>query len=222
MVAALHGVIFSQLGRWAPEGQVVLETAPVLVELWSPPRAPEPPPPPEHKPSPEAGGGRPSAPSRVHTPSQPPPKAPELPIAPPILAPEPELVVGPSPTPVPAPQATTGRGQSGSGQGTGAGDGRGAGSGTGPVFIRGTGPQRVRRAVPRDLRASIPARLLVDCEIGLDTRLRACRIASPDPNAQAIGAYAIPVVVDGFRFEPPTDSSGRPIEGRRVTVTLVF
>lgn len=225
LVAGVHGLLLVQLGRLAPTVSPKMEVRPVVVELWSPVR-PADSPPPDSVPeiSLSSGGGRPSAPSRVHTPPQVPPKVPELPIAPLTPAPEPEIVVGPSPVPVPHLQTGSGTGQSGSGQGTGQGHGQGAGagSGSGPRFIRGVGPRRVMRAVPRELRAHIPAQMLINCEIASDSRMRACRVESPDPNIQSIGRYAIPVVEEGFRFAPPTDSAGRPIEGRRVTVTFVF
>ncbi|WP_122468698.1 hypothetical protein [Brevundimonas lutea] len=174
-VAGLHGalLLLLLLARTDPPPEIP-DFPPMLVELIAPQ--------PALRTAPTVGGGgKPSAPSRTHTPPEPPLDRIEV-LAPPVQAVEQPLVVGMSDTdPVQA-----ARGVSGIVAGTGAGSGRGSGSGPGtgeggtegPTLIRGpkgaTIAEKVDRAALR--RSALPYAIL-DCRIrGGERRFDRCRV----------------------------------------------
>ena len=55
-----------------------------------------------------------------------------------------------------------------------------------------------------------------------DTRLEACRIVRGQPTGLSFGDAAVRVAEGYFRFRPPTDASGQPVEGFRVIVSVPF
>lgn len=145
----------------------------------------------------------------------------ELPIAPPTPAPEPELKVGMAPRTDPAPGM--GQGGQGDGRGTGIGSGDGPGQGSGPRFVRGATNGEMLSLMPRELqRRRGRASSAVHCLIRADTRLESCQVVSEQPAGMGYGPIAIRVVETYFRFRPPTDGAGRPIEGQGVTLTIDF
>lgn len=196
-------------------------TASVIdIQLVPPVVVPPPPVPKPVPPSPRAGGGAPAAPSRVHTPPTPKPVIPELP-APIAQAPKPEIVVGAADvaTPTPGP----GQGGEGRGIGTGVGDGDGPGSGgTPPMIIRRATPAEILSVVPQAARRARQAgRAAVNCVIRVDQQLDDCRIVDQNPPGFEFGQAALNAT-RFFRYRPPMTASGRPIEGQRVTVFVLF
>jgi len=214
------GVSLAHLGVFAVMGSV---DAPVLEPDQPPPfriflyRPPPPPPPPPVEPARTQGGGAPAAPSRVHVPLKPVDRPPEV-IAPPVPAPEPALVVGAAPVAGPTP----GMGQGG--EGTGSGTGRGAGSGPGSGgtrerFLRGPSMAELASVAPRggpDRTVNVRMR----CRIRTDSRLDGCRVVDESPAGMGYGPAALASAAY-FRFQPPMES-GRPVEGREVTVGVEF
>jgi periplasmic protein TonB len=189
----------------------------IQVELV-PPIVPPPPPPPPAPPTVRSGGGSPSAPSVVR-PTPEPLRPPEVP-APPRPAPEQPLVTGAAPTPAPTPGFGQGVEGTGTGTGSGSGDGPGVGE-AGPRFISGPTVAQLRAAhPPEELRRGRSGRAAINCRIGLDQRLEACRLVSESPAGRGYGAAALQVD-RFFRFAPPT-FGGRPQSGERVTVTVDF
>jgi len=215
-VSAAHLLVFAVIAR-TPADIPVLPLAPPINVVLFRPTPPPPPPPPPLKPAPDPGGGKPAAPSRVHVTPKPADKPREL-IAPPVPAPEPALVIGVAPVAGPTPGM--GQGGTGNGSGTGNGDGEGSGSGgIGPRFVRGATQAEIFSVVPRGRRQG---RGSVSCIIRLDERLDACRVVSETPPGQGFGAAAVTVAEAYFRFRPPMSTSGRPVEGQRVTVFVQF
>jgi protein TonB len=217
-VSAAHLVLFAVIGRGEATGPAPPQLPPFDVTLYRPP-APPPPPPPPLEPSPVQGGGAPAAPSRIHLTPQPPAIPPEL-VAPPVPAPVPDpIVVGAAPIASPSP----GMGQGGEGTGTGGGrgDGDGPGSGgTGPMILRGATQGEILSVVPPEARAARRAgRASVNCVIRLDQRLDDCRVVSETPEGFGFGQAAIRGAAF-FRYRPPMNAAGRPIEGQRVTVFI--
>lgn len=185
-----------------------------LVERTPP--APPPKPPPEPS-APDAGGGAPAAPSVVHLTPRPVPR-PEL-SAPP--APAPAVIVGASDQPGPTPGL--GQGGQDNGTGDGEGEGDGTGSGSGPIILRGASNDEILALVPPEARRRrVPGRASVNCVIRSDTRLVGCRVVSESPQGSGFGEAAVRVVETHFRFRPPTTAAGRPVEGFRPTVVVLF
>ena len=215
-VAGVHLALFAAMSP----SRSVPPHAPVRgidVVLFRP--EPPPPPPPPAAPTPVAGGGAPSAPSRVHTPPVPVARPVEL-VAPPVPAPEPALTVGLAPVVTPDPG--TGRGEAGTGTGTGSGSGAGPGSGgTPPRFVRGPTRQELVRAYPRAaLGARQAGRVLLRCRIAADNRLEGCRVVEETPAGAGFGAAALRASTY-FRFRPPT-VDGRPREGFEMPIGIEF
>lgn len=215
LVAGVHLALFAALSpvRSVPPYTPVQGIDVVLF------RPEPPPPPPPLTPAVEAGGGAPSAPSRVHVPPVPVPRPVEL-IAPPVPAPEPALTVGLAPVVTPDPG--TGRGEAGTGTGTGSGPGAGPGSGgTPPRFVRGPTRQELVRAYPpAALAARQSGRVLLRCRIGANSRLEACRVIEESPAGAGFGAAALAAAAY-FRFRPPT-VDGRPREGFEMPIGIEF
>ncbi len=220
-VVLAHVGLFALLGLIGAPPAPPAMLAPISVELFELPAPPPPPPPPDPQPAAEAGGGAPVAASRVNRPPDPPRVRPELPVAPPALAPEPTLVVGASDKAGPDP--SLGQGGQGTGTGSGTGEGDGPGSGSGPQILRGASNDEILAFVPPEARRRrIPGRASVNCVIRPDTRLEACRVVEETPVGQGFGDAAIRVAETHFRFRPPTTAAGRVVEGFRVTVFVQF
>ena len=210
-VAGLHAGLFALSGLGHVPVPVVIQR-PVeahLVDLVRPP----PPPVPRAR----DGGGSPAAPSVVHRPPRTPP-LPEL-AAPP--GPAPVVLVGTSdqtgPTPGP------GQGGQGNGTGDGEGEGDGPGSGSGPIILQGASNGEILGMVPPEARRRrVPGRASVNCVIRSDTRLEGCQVVSENPQGLEFGAAAVQVAETYFRFRPPTTARGRPVEGTRATVVVLF
>ena len=216
-VASLHAGLFALIGLGHAPPPVVVRT-PIEVQLVEPIPSPPPPPPPE-PPAPAAGGSAPAAPSVVHVSPRPVPRA-ELPASP-KPAPAPAVIVGASdqqgPTPGP------GQGGQGSGTGDGEGEGYGPGAGSGPIILRGASSGEILALVPPEARRRrVPGRASVTCVIRSDTRLEGCRVVSESPQGSGFGEAAIRVAETHFRFRPPTTAAGRPVEGFRATVVVLF
>ncbi|WP_269514293.1 energy transducer TonB [Brevundimonas subvibrioides] len=216
-VVSLHAVLFALSGLGHSRPPVVVRT-PIEVQLVEPIPSPPPPPPPE-PPAPVAGGGAPAAPSVVHVSPRPVPR-PELP-APSRPAPAPAVIVGASDQPAPTPGS--GQGGQGNGTGDGEGEGDGPGAGSGPLILRGASNGEILALVPPEARRRrVPGRASVNCVIRSDTRLEGCRVVSESPQGLGLGEAAIRVAETHFRFRPPTTAAGRPVEGFRVTVVVLF
>lgn len=186
---------------------------PFEVILYDPP-----PPVSDQPPAQETGGGAPAAPSRIHTPTPPPPEQPrELP-SPPVQAPEAAPVVGVAPNPSPAPGF--GQGGQGGGVGSGVGSGSGPGSGSaGPRLITGPTIGQIRANHPPGARTQY-GRVELSCVIRLDDRLEACRVLNESPAGLGFGEAGLRIA-GYFRFQAPTED-GRPVSGQRVTVGVDF
>ncbi|WP_343792847.1 energy transducer TonB [Brevundimonas kwangchunensis] len=220
-VVAAHLGIFLIAGRPDPVEPGPLPTPPILVELVQRVTSPPPPPPPPPEPSQRAGGGAPAAPSRVHTPPPPPVPQPDPPPAPREQAPEPALVVGVAPTASETPGM--GQGGQGTGTGTGIGAGDGPGSGTVAMILRGANGRQITEATPPELRRRARnVDITVNCEIGLDERLRDCRVVRERPEGQGFGPVAVRVAQDYFRVRPGRSGSGQPIAGGRITIGVIW
>lgn len=219
-VVAFHAVLFAAVGLIrVPREETALQV-PITVELFTPPLPPPPPPEPTVEPvTPDPGGGAPAAPSIV----RPSPRAVERPeiVAPPVPAPEQPLVIGVAPMASPMP----GQGQGGSGEGTGSGIGDGDGPGRGgtpPLIIRGATPREILSVVPPEARqARQSGRAAVNCVILADQRLDDCRIVTETPQGYRFGEAGLRAATF-FRYRPPMTSSGRPLEGQRVTINVLF
>lgn len=99
----------------------------------------------------------------------------------------------------------------------------GAGSGSGAVFVRGASNREILALVPPEARRQrVAGRSEVSCVVRADTRLEACRIVREQPPGFGFGDAAIRVAEGYFRFRPPTDASGRPVEDFRVIVSVPF
>lgn len=220
-VVALHAGLFAAIGLSRVPREVIVDQAPITVELFTPPLPPPPPPPePTLEPvTPEPGGGAPAAPSVVR-PAVRPVERPEL-VAPPVPAPEQPLVIGVAPTASPTP----GQGQGGIGDGTGSGIGDGDGPGRGgtpPLIVRGASQREILSVVPPEARQARQAgRAAVNCVILADQRLDDCRIVSETPQGYRFGEAGLRAATF-FRYRPPMTASGRPLEGQRVTINVLF
>lgn len=221
LVAVAHAAVFAAIGMGGPT--IVEVPAPTLIQLdLTPPYVPPPPPPPpEQRAAVEPGGGAPAAPSRVHVTPKPPEGPRELPLAPPTPAPEQTLIIGASPTATL--NAGLGQGGEGTGTGSGIGEGDGPGSGSGPMILRGASDREILQFVPPEARRRrVAGRSAVSCLIRADTRLEACRVVNEQPGGFGFGEAAVQIAETHFRFRPPTTSSGRAVDGFRVTVTVNF
>lgn len=219
-VVALHAGLFAAIGLSQVPREVIVVQAPITVELFTPPLPPPPPPEPTLEPvTPEPGGGAPAAPSVVR-PAARPVERPEV-VAPPVRAPEQPLVIGVSPTASPTP----GQGQGGIGDGTGSGVGDGDGPGRGgtpPLIVRGASQSEILSVVPPEARQARQAgRAAVNCVILADQRLDDCRIVSETPQGYRFGEAGLRAATF-FRYRPPMTASGRPLEGQRVTINVLF
>jgi protein TonB len=218
-VAALQFGLISALGLVGPSPSGGDFLPVIEVELMRPP-APPPPPPPQPDPAPVAGGGAPAAPSRTHLAPRPPERPPEL-IAPPTPAPTQPLVIGVAP--IATPEPGMGQGGQGEGSGTGIGDGDGPGSGgTPPMILRGPTPGEILGIVPPEARRARQAgRASINCVVRLDHRLDDCRVVGETPSGFRFGEAGLRAA-DFFRYRPPTSASGRPLDGQRVTISVMF
>lgn len=218
IVAGLHIGLFSLLAVTRPD-VLPVDSRVIDVILFRPPPV-SPPPPVVEAPSEDAGGGAPAAPSVVRTPPDP-PRRPDAPVAPPKPAPEPTLVVGAAPVADPAPGM--GQGGQGTGSGGGSGSGAGPGSGGGAVFVRGASNREILALVPPEARRQrVAGRSEVSCVVRADTRLEDCRVVREQPAGFGFGEAAVRVAEGYFRFRPPTDGAGQPVEDFRVIVSVPF
>ena len=221
IVVALQAALFSAVGLSTVPRDLFVEQTPITVELFTAPLPPPPPPPePTIEPlTPDPGGGAPAAPSVVR-PALKPVERPEI-IAPPVPAPVQPLVIGIAPTAFPTP----GQGQGGVGEGTGTGVGDGDGPGRGgtpPLIVRGASPREILSVVPPEARqARQSGRAAVNCVILADQRLDDCRIVSETPQGYRFGEAGLRAATF-FRYRPPMSASGRPLEGQRVTINVMF
>ncbi len=213
-VTLAHLGVFSIMARVEAPAPLPNPPPPINVFLYRP--APIPPPPPPAPPAITQGGGALAAPSRIHLPLKPPERPPEL-IAPPVPAPVQPLVIGVAAVAGPTP----GMGQGGTGAGTGTGDGDGDGPGSGgvgPMIIRPATSAEIQSVAPPPVRGvrRMAGRAVVNCVIRVDQRLDDCRIVSEDPRGHGLGDQALRAMVF-FRYRPPMTTTGRPVEGQRVT-----
>lgn len=218
-VVLAHAGLFGWLGSIGTPPDLAFAPPPIAVDLIRP-VPPVPPPPPPAPPAVESGGGSPTAPSRIHTPPKPRPVTPEL-TAPPFQAPEPAIVVGVAPIADPSPGVGQGGQGTGSGSGVGEGDGPGSG-GIGPMIVRRATQGEILSVVPPAARsARRSGRAAVNCVIRLDQRLDDCRVVSQEPAGFDFGGAALRAAAF-FRYRPPLDAAGRPVEGQRVTIFVLF
>lgn len=112
-----------------------------------------------------------------------------------------------------ASDAGEGTGRQGSGIGTGAGgqgDGQGGGAVSPPVKI--AGDINSARDYPRDTRdLRIGDRVIVALTVGVDGRVRACRVVRPSRDAAA-DRITCQLAMERFRFRPATDAAGNAVE----------
>lgn len=212
-VVAIHLALGLWLGMRTGVADPVVDTPVMWVDLVAPVVSPPEPPPPEST-SPTEGGGAPAATSAVRVPRLPPPTMPEI-LAPPVPAEEPPLVVGVAPQATP----TSGMGQGGQGDGTGRGTGSGAGdgSGGGPRFITGPTTAQLRALHPREaFRRRQGGHVQLACKVGLDSRLRDCRVVAETPVGAGFGTAAL-AAAQYFRFRPGT-LNGAPVDGADIRV----
>jgi protein TonB len=173
-----------------------------------------PPPPPEPKPLPQpAPVPRKAAPRSAGAAGAPGRKAPTR--APAIAPPVPLVVVATSPAPVAAGASASGTasGAAGTGQGVGAGStGAGTGGGGGAMpTVKIAGEIDSARDYPRagrDLR--VGSSVVIDLSVGLDGRVRGCRVLQPSPDPEA-GPVTCELATKRFRFRPARDATGNPV-----------
>lgn len=108
-----------------------------------------------------------------------------------------------------------GTGASGQGMGLGAGaSGAGTGGGGGaskPVKIAGDiNSARDYPRASRDVRLGYEVIVIV--RVGIDGRVKSCRVAKPSPDAEA-DRITCRLAGERFRFRPARDGAGNPVEG---------
>ena len=175
---------------------------------------------PEVVPRSRSGGGSPTAPSVIRQPSIPPDREVEL-VAPPVPASIQPVIVGlASETDLVQAQ---GRGSDGESMGEGRGDGSGPGrGGSPPMILRGATRSEIMSVVPQSARRARQAgRTSISCVIRLDETLDDCRIVSESPSGFGFGEAGLQAS-RFFRYRPPSTASGRPVEGQRVTISVLF
>lgn len=217
-VALLHVLVLAWLGLSRMDPPLVVMPEFQAFEIFMTPR----PTPPAPQAASRSAGGSPAAPSRTHRAENPPPTPPEL-TAPPQPAPEQPLVVGASSTG----SDRTGAGLGGVGTGSGTGTGSGAGPGVGgSVYVDA---RLLRRPTDADIEASAPMAsrsgriggwAVIGCTVGIDTRLKNCRIVAERPEREGFGRSALRLV-NRYRYAPPT-RDGRPIEGYQVQIGINY
>ncbi len=216
-VVVAHAAVFAVIARNTPSPPLPLPSPPFEITLFRPTPPPPPPPPPPPEPAVEVGGGAPAAPSVVR-PARTPPPRPEV-VAPPRPAPTPpEVVVGTSPSP----GVTPGPGQGGQGTGQGGGQGSGVGPGSGTVRAR-----PIRQASMRELQGLHPAaargrsgRVVVTCEVQLDTRLDGCRVVSETPPGLGFGPAGVAAAERFYRFTPQVRNGAEEVSD--ITIIVEF
>ena len=216
-VAAVHAALFAAAGLMVVKGTVPEFTDPVIVELVSWTKPPEPPV--DLAVTPQRGGGAPKALSVVRTPLTPVEvKEPEV-VAPPKPAPEQPIVVGRSDSGTPS--TSQGQGGVGDGTGTGIGSGDGDGRGQGPRLVRGPSQGELRAVHPREaFRKRQGGRATLSCRIRLDQRLESCSVVDETPQGAGFGEAAL-AASRYFRFDPPV-RAGQPVAGASVQVGVVW
>lgn len=107
-----------------------------------------------------------------------------------------------------------GTGAGGEGRGTGSGArGRGQGSGAVSPPVKIAGEINSAKDFPRESRdLRIGTEVIVALTVGVDGRVRGCRVTKPSPDPRA-GEITCKLAVERFRFTPALDASGRPVEG---------
>ncbi len=113
-------------------------------------------------------------------------------------------------------QAGQGTGAMGSGRGSGAGaagEGSGGGGGRSPP-IKIAGDINSARDYPRQSRDQrINSRVVIALTVGIDGRVKACRVLQPSPDVSA-GPITCGLAMKRFRFRPAIDAQGRPVEAQ--------
>lgn len=221
-IVALHLGVFAVVGRGTPGGPLTLPPPPLDVILFRPAVSPPPPPPPPPpRPAEVQGGGAPAAPSRIHTPPPPRNPPPDSPPAPIVQAPEQALVVGVAP--ISSGEPGFGQGGQGTGTGTGVGEGDGPGSGIGPLILRGASAREIFDSTPRELRRRARGvDVTVSCEVGLDRRLRGCRVVQERPAGQGFGPVAAGIAERFFDVRPSRNGAGEEIAGGRISIGITW
>jgi protein TonB len=166
-----------------------------------------PPPPPEPTPSSQPAPRKP-APRPAGAAGAPGRKAP-------TPAPVPPVVVATSPAPVAAGASASGAasGAAGAGQGVGAGSmGTGTGGGGGAMpTVKIAGEIDSARDYPRAGRdVRVGSSVVIDLSVGLDGRVRGCRVVQPSPDPEA-GPVTCELATKRFRFRPARDAMGNPV-----------
>ena len=214
MVVGLHLGLGLWLGRQVSQMEPHRDTAPVIRVDLVPPVVIPPEAPPE-APSRSEGGGAPASTSAVRPPLTPPVKTPPELVAPPVVAPEPPLVIGVAEESTPTP----GQGQGGIGTGTGRGQGSGSGdgSGSGPRFLSGPTQDQLRSLHPREaFRRRQGGRVQLSCQVALDGRLNQCRVLEETPKDLGFGPAAL-AAAQYFRFRPAS-RAGQAVDGANIVV----
>lgn len=217
-VAAIQFGLLMALGLVPSVAQIELAQTPVDVVLVRP--EPVVPPVRAVQSVSSSGGGAPAAPSRVRQPPINTEREVEL-VAPVVPAPVQPLTLGLATEADPAP--AKGMGDMGEGRGEGAGDGEGPGrGGSPPIILRGASRTEVLSVVPPAARRARQAgRASINCIIRLDETLGDCRVVSETPSGFGFGEAGLQAT-RFFRYRPPTTASGRPVEGQRVTISVMF
>ena len=213
LVAGLHlGLAIFLVRAFTPHfaASVVEDVTQTFTVVLEPPPEPPPPEPSPREVAPDDEGAA-APPGRKAQPRE-------------TAVPEAKIVIKPTQAP-----SVAGRGRENAsgardeGEGTGAGgEGRGTGSGAGgsgqggggaspPVKI--AGEINSARDFPRESRdLRVGTEVIVALTVGVDGRVRACRVVKPSPDPRA-GEITCKLAVERFRFTPALDASGRPVEG---------
>lgn len=215
-VGLVAGVIRAFTPQFAAQAvDAVTQAFTVSIAPTPTPSPPPPPPPPQPEPpaepEPEGAAG---APGREAT-----PRDAAVPVA--------RVTLKPTPAPPVAGRGEAdaagaraegeGTGAAGSGQGTGAGasgSGRGTGGqgGGGSPTVKLEGDINSARDYPRASRSlRIGAAVTIDLTVGIDGRVRACRIVQPSPDPAA-DRITCELATKRFRFRPARDASGQAVE----------
>lgn len=131
--------------------------------------------------------------------------------------------------------AAVGGAGSGSGGGIGSGTGPGVGSGmgsgrsgatpandlSGPQLLRRPTQVQVNRSYPQYARfRGISGQAVVSCVVGVDTRLRDCRLLGETPGQLGFGEAGLKLARE-YRYRPPM-RNGRAMDGHVVTFAVDY
>lgn len=92
---------------------------------------------------------------------------------------------------------------------------------TNPAWLQVPGPSEFEEVYPRQAwRDDVEGKVLIQCQVGVDTTLKNCRIVSETPEDYGFGAAAM-VMSRSFRVSP-RKVDGKPVDGAEIRVPITF